>query len=186
MQEATGGYMGRAVSIRISPLFFAGFDCPLFALKAICRCPRARCCLRKTTGIRRMLAETDSPRAGERPRGSNRRKFLGQAGAAATFAAGALARPSASSAQALRGISNNPSGAAAPAGVNNQRVIEALEIRVAEAVRDARVPAATNLNNGDEARYADKGGTYTKALPHDKYGRVDLAAYQTFKTALNS
>jgi len=153
MQEATGGYMGRAVSIRISPLFFAGFDCPLFALKAICRCPRARCCLRKTTGIRRMLAETDSPRAGERPRGSNRRKFLGQAGAAATFAAGALASPSVSSAQAIGRSSNGPGGTAPLADVNNRRVMEAFELRVAEAMEHASVPAATNLSNGDEARY---------------------------------
>ena len=53
-------------------------------------------------------------------------------------------------------------------------------------MHDAEVPAARNVNNGDEARYADKGGTYTKALPHDSFGRVELNAYQTFKTALNS
>jgi membrane-associated phospholipid phosphatase len=70
--------------------------------------------------------------------------------------------------------------------VNTRRVMEAFELRMAEAVQDARVPAATNLSNGDEARYPDKGGTYTKGLPHDSFGRVDLHAYQTFKTALNS
>jgi hypothetical protein len=129
---------------------------------------------------------TDSPSVSERPRGPNRRKFLGQVGAAATFTAGALADPSVSSAQAISGNSNSPSGVAPPAGVNNRRVIEAFEIRVAEAIQDAGVPAATNLNNGDEARYADKGGTYTKGLPHDRFGRVNLNAYQTFKTALNS
>jgi hypothetical protein len=46
--------------------------------------------------------------------------------------------------------------------VNNRRVMEAFELRVAEAVQDAGIPAAMNLNNGDEARYPDKGGTYTK------------------------
>ena len=132
------------------------------------------------------VRETDSPSVGERPRGPNRRKFLGQVGAAATFAAGALASPSVSSAQAIGGSSNSPGAVAPLAGVNNRRVIEAFEIRVAEAIQDASVPAATNLNNGDEARYADKGGTYTKGLPHDAFGRVDLGAYQTLKTALNS
>ena len=132
------------------------------------------------------VLETDSPSVGERPRGANRRKFLGQVGAAATFAAGALANPSVSSAQAIGGSSNNPGGLAPLAGVNNRRVIEAFEIRMAEAIQDASVPAATNLNNGDEARYAGKGGTYTKGLPHDGFGRVNLTAYQTFKTALNS
>src|SRR5262249_47649473 len=53
-------------------------------------------------------------------------------------------------------------------------------------MQDARVPAARNLSNGDEARYHDKGGTYTKGLPHDPFGRVDLNAFQTLKTALNS
>jgi hypothetical protein len=97
-----------------------------------------------------------------------------------------LASPSVSSAQAIGGSSNNLGGVAPPAGVNNRRVSEAFELRVAEAVQDASVGAATNLNNGDEARYADKGGTYTKALPHDGFGRVNLNAYQTFQTALNS
>jgi hypothetical protein len=91
-----------------------------------------------------------------------------------------------SSAQAIGGGSNSPGGLAPLAGVNNRRVKEAFEIRMAEAIQDAGVPAATNLNNGDEARYADKGGTYTKGLPHDSFGRVHLDAYQTFKTALNS
>ena len=130
--------------------------------------------------------ETDSPSVGERPRGPNRRKFLGQASAAATLGAGALASPSVSSAQAIGASSNSLGGLAPLAGVNTRRVMEAFELRMAEAVQDARVPAATNLSNGDEARYPDKGGTYTKGLPHDQYGRVDLHAYQTFKTALNS
>ena len=34
--------------------------------------------------------------------------------------------------------------------------------------------------------YADKGGTYTKGLPHDNFGRVDLQAFATFTKALNS
>jgi len=132
------------------------------------------------------VLETDSPSVGEGPRGPDRRKFLGQVGAAATFAAGAVASPSVSSAQAIGGSSNRPGSAAPLATVNNRRVMEAFELRVAEAMEDASVPAATNLNNGDEARFADKGGTYTKALPHDSFGRVDLTAYQSFKTALNS
>jgi hypothetical protein len=131
------------------------------------------------------VLETDSPAVGERPRGPNRRKFLGRVGAAA-IAVGALGSPSVSSAQAIGGSSNSPGGVAPPVGVNNRRVIEAFELRVAEAIQDAGVPAAINLNNGDEARYPDKGGTYTKGLPHDSFGRVNLNAYQTFKTALNS
>jgi len=132
------------------------------------------------------VLDTDSPSTGERPKGPNRRRLLSQAGAAATFAAGALARPSVSSAQTIGGSLNGAGGTAPLGGVKNRRVIEAFELRVAEAMEDARVPAATNRNNGDDALYRDKGGTYTKGLLHDDFGRVDLQAYQTFKTALNS
>jgi hypothetical protein len=121
-------------------------------------------------------SETGSPCVGEKPTGPNRRKFLAQAGAAAT-AAGALASPSVSSAQDI-GSANSVNG--------SRRVMEAFELRMAEAIQDAAVRAATNLDNGDEARYADKGGTYSKCLPHDNFGRVDLNAYQTFKMALNT
>jgi len=132
------------------------------------------------------VLDTDSPSVGERPRGPNRRKFLGQVATAATFAAGAVASPSVSSAQAIGGSSNSPGGVAPPAGVNNSRVMEAFELRAAEANQDAAVPAAVNVNNGDEARYPDKGGTYTKGLLHDNFGRVTSSSYQTFKKALTS
>lgn len=111
----------------------------------------------------------------------DRRSFLGRivGGAAATAAAAALADPSTASAQSVAPV-------AAPEGVTNQRVIEAFKLRVSEATQDAMVPLATNVSNGDEALYPDKAGTYTKALPHDSFGRVDLEAFSSFKTALNS
>jgi hypothetical protein len=65
-------------------------------------------------------------------------------------------------------------------------VIEAFKLRVGLAIQDALVPPPHNVNNGDDARYADKGGTYTKGLPHDGFGRVDLTAYNSLKTALAS
>ncbi len=51
---------------------------------------------------------------------------------------------------------------------------------------NAQIPAAKNVTNGDESRYADKGATYTKGLPHDDFGRVDLKAFASFKKALMS
>ncbi len=65
-------------------------------------------------------------------------------------------------------------------------MIQAFSLRVGEATQDALVPPAVNVNNGDTALYADKGGTYTKGLPHDNFGRVDLKAFATFTNALNS
>src|ERR1700721_1254164 len=94
---------------------------------------------------------------------SNRRQFLGQVGVAASIAAGTLAAPSVTSAQSAAS-----SAPATPSGVNNARIAQAFQLRVTEAVSDALVPAATNVNNGDDARYADKGGTSPKCLGKKK------------------
>jgi hypothetical protein len=115
----------------------------------------------------------------------NRRSVLVRivGGAAATAAAAALADPSTASAQS---VASANSWRAAPKGVTHGRVIEAFELRVSEATKDALVPAPKNVSNGDEVLYPDKAGTYTKALPHDNFGRVDLDAFASFKKALNS
>ena len=125
----------------------------------------------------------DNISAVEKPaNGPNRRRFLGQmGGAAATFAAGALATSSGALA-----AENDNGGTLPPAGLAHKRVRAAFKLRVGEAKEDALVPAAVNINNGDEALYPDKGGAYTKGLPHDSFGRVDPNAYATFKTALTS
>jgi hypothetical protein len=118
----------------------------------------------------------------EKPaKGSSRRQFLGQVGVAAGLAAGTLAAPTAASAQG-----GSASNVTAPAGVTNGRVLEAFELRVSEAASDALLGPAKNVNNGDEALYPDHGGTYTKGLAHDQYGRVTAASYQSFTHALNS
>src|SRR6202047_755758 len=114
----------------------------------------------------------------------NRRSFLGNIGyaaAAATVTVGALGDPNRA---APKSASSNSTSVAAPQGVTNPRVLQAFELRVREAVRDSLVHAAPNVSNGDLERYADKGGTFTKALPHDSFGRVDLSAFSALTTAL--
>ncbi|HEV3252878.1 MAG TPA: vanadium-dependent haloperoxidase [Candidatus Acidoferrales bacterium] len=66
------------------------------------------------------------------------------------------------------------------------RADESQEIRtdVAKAERKVRIP--NHPTNGDENRYADQANTYTKALPHDSFGRVDLNAFSVFVNALNT
>ena len=116
-------------------------------------------------------------------KGINRRKFLGQVGMAATAAVGALASPPVASAQ----LTGNTAGNLQPPGcVTNRRVRQAFELRVAEARQDALAGLAKNVNNGDEAFYPDKAGTYTKGLRHDADGRVDPHSYASFKKALKS
>ncbi|HKN61392.1 MAG TPA: vanadium-dependent haloperoxidase [Candidatus Acidoferrales bacterium] len=102
----------------------------------------------------------------------NRRSFLGRisGGAAATLAAASLADLKVASAKESA----------------SDRVRDALELRKRLAERDADVGAARNVNNGDESLYPDKAGTYTKGLPHDSFGRVDLNAFATLKNALRS
>ena len=70
----------------------------------------------------------------------------------------------------------------APGGAHG-RVAKSFALRVQAAKRDSQVPVAPHTTNGDEARYADKSGTYTKCLLQDGYGRVNLNAYQSMKTA---
>ena len=126
----------------------------------------------KTDGTRSLLEAT----AGKTLKGPHRRQFLGQVGGVAAT----LAATSPASAQ------GQDATLALPANVSNKRVIDAFNLRVREAKKDARVPPAKNVDNGDDARYPDKGGTFTKGLPHDSFGRVDLTAHGTFMAALAS
>lgn len=111
----------------------------------------------------------------------NRRALARQLRKAATTAAAALA------ASSLGAETEDSSRGPFPPGrIANPRIAAAYELRMSEAMRDAMMGPAANVNNGDTARYDDKGGTYTKALPHDDYGRVDPTAFATFQTALQS
>lgn len=126
------------------------------------------------------------PEAAPAPKSANaldRRKFLTHAGAAAV-AAGALASPA--STLAGPGNSQNLSTSAGPEASGNARALQAFETRLAAATREASIPVPPHTTNGDEARYPDKSGTYSKALLQDTYGVVNPAAFQSFKTALNT
>ncbi len=122
----------------------------------------------------------------ETPKGPSRRKLLGQVGA--TFAAGMLAGGGSASAQS----SNSAFSAAGEGniggleGVRNSRVRKSFALRVGAAMNEAQIPVPPHTTNGDEARYSDKSATYTKGLLQDGLCRVNLAAYETLKTALNS
>jgi hypothetical protein len=66
------------------------------------------------------------------------------------------------------------------------RVLRSMALRTWATGEDAFVPAPIQIDNGDEALYADKSGTYTKGVLQAGIGLVDLAAYQSFKNALAS
>jgi len=113
--------------------------------------------------------------------GLNRRKFLGTVGTAAAVATGALATPSVAFGQSGSSVPSTP---VPPA--TNKRVLQAFETRVVAATREALIPVPAHATNGDEARYPDKSGTYSKGLLQDGYGRVNLNAFSTLKTAMNT
>ena len=71
-----------------------------------------------------------------------------------------------------------------PATAN--RNLQSLALRTGIAGNDAFVPTPAQIDNGDEALYTDKSGTYTKGILQSGIGLVDLAAYQSFKNALAS
>lgn len=125
----------------------------------------------------------------EKPAGYNfskatsRRKFLGQMGAALTGGAvlgnAGLAFAQSSSTRVTEGIR-------APAPRANPRVRHCFAIRLATANDQAHIPVPPQTTNGDEERYPDKCGTYSKGILQDGIGLVNLNAFQTFKRALNS
>jgi hypothetical protein len=119
-----------------------------------------------------------------RPASPSRRRFMGKMGgvaaAAATVSAIGLS-PLLDSEGTRAEAATGPS----PSG-GGSRVGKSFALRVQAATRDAQVPVPPHTTNGDEKRYADKSGTYTKCLLQDGYGRVNLNAYNSMKTAFAS
>ena len=115
--------------------------------------------------------------------GPSRRKFLSQVGAA--LAGGAvLGRAGQAAAQTYNSATGE--GVAAPAGVSDARAQQAFALRVKTATKEAAIPVPPHNTNGDEERYSDKSGTYTKCLLQDGIGLVNLTAYRSFRRAINS
>ena len=132
--------------------------------------------------------EIDFPKTKTSPnntagRGPSRRKFLSQVGAA--LAGGAvLGKAAVASAQSYDPAVGD--GIAPLHGVIDPRIKRSFAIRVGAATREALIPVPQHTTNGDEALYPDKSGTYTKGVLQDGIGLVNLAAFQTFRHAINT
>src|ERR1700682_2170670 len=128
----------------------------------------------------------DSPLPSDAPRSESRWRFLGNvrgvAMAAATVGAIGLEPLLGSKHSVARAADDDHNGRSS----GSERAEKAAEIGIAAAKAERRIPTPPHTTNGDEERYADKCGTYTKALLQDGPGRVNLNAYQSFKTALIS
>lgn len=74
-----------------------------------------------------------------------------------------------------------------PKGVTDQHGGDAFRVRFGTATLEAtKTNSVPHTTNGDEARYSDKSGTYTKCLAQETYGVVKATAFKRFKTALGS
>src|SRR6185295_19853905 len=106
-----------------------------------------------------------------RPSFANRRKFLAQAGGLAAVAAGAF------------GI-GRVDALAKEFDHDGRFGHEAYKIRHEAALFHRKQPSARHLTNGDERRYANAVGNFTKALPHTMDGLVVPEAYAALRHAM--
>lgn len=66
------------------------------------------------------------------------------------------------------------------------RQADVFNTREAAAFFQSGVDNGTQSNNGDEGLYADYRASFTKALPHNDLGEVDVAAYDALLLALDT
>src|SRR5438874_4135491 len=66
------------------------------------------------------------------------------------------------------------------------RVNHAYQIRVDAAQLERDAAGVAHANNGDEDLYPSKIGNYSKGLPHNDFGEVDLTAYNTLSRAMTT
>ncbi len=115
----------------------------------------------------------------------SRREFLREAGGltAAALAAGAGVPVLAQESSVTRGLN----AAADFGGVTGAaRAVKAYDQRVQAATLQKFLPLPEPLNNGDEDRYALRIANFTKALPHNNLGEVDVQAYNSLLNALKT
>lgn len=94
------------------------------------------------------------------------------------------------------GEAGSPSGAkatlaeTAKAGTGmssgDMRADRSYEIRCNAALKQKKIPFPSQVTNGDEARYVNRIGNYSKALPHNALGEVDPKAYNALLRAMST
>jgi len=112
----------------------------------------------------------------------NRRAFIGQLSGvtAATLAAGVGGIPS------LLGADGAGAEAATMSSLPLQRRQDAYQIRQQAAWYQRTLPLLDHRANGDEDRYPNRIANYSKGLPHNESGEVDLDAYRGLLNAMTS
>jgi hypothetical protein len=125
------------------------------------------------------------PSALSRKGAESRRSFVKRvlaAGAAANFARLAAAGERGGGTEGAS-PGSGPSAGGSLSGPQ-RRQLRAYQIRVQAALEEYQKPIPPHPNNGDEALYPTEFANYSKGLPHDRLGEVDLSAYQIYLDAL--
>jgi hypothetical protein len=129
----------------------------------------------RRNSIRPGINSKDSklPKPTSDPSSATRRSFLGRLGgaAAATLASGTVEL-------AL------PRMAAHEGSRDRDRENDSFQIRVRAASEEREVRIPTNQTNGDEERYSNFIGNFSKGLPHNALGEVDSNAYHLYLDAV--
>jgi hypothetical protein len=123
----------------------------------------------------------DDPTSERKPKGPNRRQFMGGVSAVAAAAAtlGAIGL------EPLVGGKNSIARASVVSYPVGRRADASLRYRTETAkAEDINVPEQPD--NGDSKRFTDFSGNYSKALAHDALGVPNLASYQSLIFALTN
>ncbi len=120
----------------------------------------------------------DGKETPEAPLVPHRRRFLKKVGGAAAslWAAQALAISSVTSAEPAHAQEQEPSN----------RATRAFFLRGNAALEDRNAGYPSHPTNGDEQRYRNRIGNYSKGLPHNSIGEVTPAAYDSLLAAVDS
>lgn len=125
-------------------------------------------------------------RESDSPVPTSRRRFLGNVGgvAAAAMASGAIGlEPILGSKSAV--VMANHDDVLGPQSLA-ERASRAKDLRVDAAGFNFQLPQPNHHNNGDEDRFANKIGSFTKNLRHNSIGEVNRNAYNALIRALES
>ena len=129
----------------------------------------------------------------KRKHGSSRRAFLSQAGgAAATIAAGATFAQGVKAASNGGGAASQDSGrfqeaASAESTTSSRaRALQSFNNRMGAAQAELNMRIPNEVTNGDEQRFPNHIGNYSKGLAHNGIGEVLSSSYASFLRAVNS
>ena len=126
---------------------------------------------------------SDENSASLNPKGAGRRKFIRGLGGAAA-ASIAMSAASFGAAGGAAGAQSNSTSSSGSSG--STRAQQSFQNRVNAAHAELNVPAPQQITNGDEQRYPNRIGNYSKGLLHNNIGEVEPASYQSFLKAVRS